>query len=81
MKVYLSKGYTMEAGLVFTPKAVEAIEGPQELPADIRGWSIRIDGADNERIILQGNIADLERLVTGIRDAWIEIAKTEEARA
>lgn len=80
MKVYLSKGYGMDAGLVFTPKAVEPIEDPQGLPESIRGWSIRIAGADNEEIILQGNIGELERLVTGIRNAWIEIAKTEEAR-
>ncbi len=80
MKAYLANGYGMDAGLIFTPKAVEAIEDPQELPALIRGWSIRIAGADNEEIILQGNIGELERIVTGIRNAWIEIVKTEETR-
>lgn len=80
MKAYLSKGHGMDAGLVLHPYTVEAIEDPQELPASIRGWSIRIAGADNEEIILQGKIGELERLVTGIRNAWIEIAKTEEAR-
>lgn len=80
MKAYLAKGYGMDAGLVFKPKAVEAVEDPPELPEGIRGWSIRIAGRDNEEVIFQGSLEDLELLVTGIRNAWIEIAKTEEAR-
>ena len=80
MKAYLSKGYGMDAGLVFTPKAVEAVEDPQGLPESIRGWSIRIVGKDNEEIVLNGKLQELEQVVIGIRGAWIEIAKTEEAR-
>ena len=80
MKAYLAKGYGMDAGLVFKPKAVEAVEDPEGLPEGIRGWSIRIAGKDNEEIILQGNLQELEQVVIGIRGAWIEIVKTEEAR-
>ena len=80
MKVYLSKGHSMSASLVLHPYTVEAHKDPETLPESIRGWNITINGDGNEEIILQGNIGDLERLVTGIRNAWIEIAKTEEAR-
>ena len=80
MKVYLSKGHSMSASLVLHPYTVEAHMDPETLPESIRGWNIAINGDGDEEIILAGTLKDLETVITGLRNAWIEIAKTEEAR-
>lgn len=78
MKVYMNKGHTMNAAIVFHPNDVEARKDPETMPESIRGWNITINGDADEEIVLAGTLKDLETIIMGLRNVWIDIAMQEK---
>ena len=78
MKVYMNKGHTMSASLVLHPYTVEARKDPETMPESIRGWTITINGDADEEIILAGSLKELETVIMGLRNVWIDIAMQEK---
>jgi hypothetical protein len=78
MKVYMNKGHTMNAAIVLHPCTIEARKDPETMPESIREWTITINGDADEEIILAGTLKDLETVITGLRNVWIDIAMQEK---
>lgn len=78
MKVYMNKGLTMSASILFHPYDVEARKDPETIPESIREWIITINGDGNEKIILVGTLKDLETVIMGLRNVWIDIVMQEK---
>lgn len=78
MKVYINKGHTMSASLKLYPYTVEARKDPETMPESIRGWTITINGDADEEIILAGTLQELETVIMGLRNVWLEIAMQEK---
>ena len=65
MKIYLSKGYGMSADLTLSPYKMQLLVPDKHLPvpAEIQSYTLRILGAADESVDINGSLPELEESV------------------